>query len=1335
MSKTNRKSKILSVILTLALVAGTLGGFPLTASAAGQTVDVNIPVTGDIFGNGDTTVSAAGNGSPNNSPVGNTVNVNKDVSGGVVGAQGGDNAGYDITGNTVNIASGVTVGGVGVWGGYSSNGSGAATASGNTVNNSGTVSGQVYGGFAYSYTAAAIASDNAVAITNGGTANYVYGGAATSDAASATTSGNTVSITNGDAIDRVVGGTANGASAASFASGNNVTIIDTNVTYIVAGGSVTSNNAGNEAINNTVTLSGNVGIGSDLHGGYVEGGSGNGFNGNTLNVKNPKAGGITVGGDLLNFANLNFTLPASLTNSGTMLNVTGAVDLSGATVNVTADAGFSLSADESVILIESGDAMTFSTQSVTLNGTEYSVELDETATKLLLKNNAPTHTSSISPDSHTFTAATAGYGQQAAQVFTVTNTGTGTITSLSASLGATSDFEISAALSPATINAGNTATVSVRPKTGLAAGNHTGTLTVTGDNGVSVTASLSFTVNAAPPTGTAPTITTTTLPAGTVGTAYSQTLTATGTTPITWSITSGSLPTGLTLTANTGVISGTPTAAGTANFTVRAANGVSPNATKALSIAVNAAPPTGTAPTITTTALPAGTVGTAYSQTLTATGTTPIIWSITTGNLPAGLTLNTATGIISGTPTAAGTANFTVRAANGVSPDATKALSIAVNAPTYAVTVSSVGTGATGSGNYAEGATVNISAGTAPQGQRFKNWTASPAVSFANAAGASTSFTMIGQAVTVTANFENIPATVTSLTVNPSSVTVQKGTSYRFSATLTGTNDPPQGVTWSVSGNSSASTAITTVGALTVGADETAATLTVTAISTADTSKFGTATVTVPQPQAPTYTLTVSAGPGGTVSGTASGQYAQGAAITVTASPNTGYSFRNWTASGATVGNTAAISFTMPANAVTLTANFTTNGGGGTGGGSSAPTTPQTAPAADGAASVDYTQSGGNVTLTLPDSKVSEIIGKSDDTATIDLSGVANATAAILPKAALAKFADADLAVEIKLPQGTVTFESEAAKSAAAQTGGANMSVELKPVAASALNAKQQAAVGNAPVFDISVLSDGKYITDFGGGLITIALPYTLKAGEKAAGVVVWYLDASGNIQKMQTMYDVRTKTVIFTTGLPSLYAIGYDEEAANAAIPWVNPFADVKASDWFYGDVEYAVTNGLFAGTGVSAFSPNTPMTRAMIVTVLFRLAAPARGANTTDFTDVPQGEWYSDAVAWAAANGIVSGVGGGRFNPDGNVTREDLAVILYNYARFMDVDLPKKKEQLPFADDADIASYAYESAYAMQQAEIIGGKPGNLFDPQGQATRAEVAAMLHRFVEAIAE
>jgi hypothetical protein len=388
-----------------------------------------------------------------------------------------------------------------------------------------------------------------------------------------------------------------------------------------------------------------------------------------------------------------------------------------------------------------------------------------------------------------------------------------------------------------------------------------------------------------------------------------------------------------------------------------------------------------------------------------------------------------------------------------------------------------------------------------------------------------------------------------------------------------------------------------------------------------------------------------------------------------------------------------------------------------------------------GQVSVSYTQSGGSVALSLPDSTVNSIISSSANSASIDLSAAANAVSASLPKTAVEKLAGAALAVEIKLPQGSVTLSAEAAKSAAAQAAGGNISFEMKPALFSALNARQQATVANAPVYDISIQSNGQYVSSFDGGQITVALPYTLKSGETSDGVAVWRLDDQGNIQKMNAVYNTQTQTVTFTTDHLSLYMIGYDPKtAAETAKAWVNPFADVSSGDWFYGDVAYVHANGLFGGVSAAEFSPNAPMSRAMLVTVIGRLAGVnVSGYNgAINFIDVGAGRYYTPYVAWAQANAIIGGVGDGAFAPYAPVSRQDLAVILTNYARAAGKNLPVKQAYGGFDDAADIAPYAIPAAEAVAKAGVISGKPGNLFDPRGSATRAEAAAILRRFIAA---
>ena len=179
----------------------------------------------------------------------------------------------------------------------------------------------------------------------------------------------------------------------------------------------------------------------------------------------------------------------------------------------------------------------------------------------------------------------------------------------------------------------------------------------------------------------------------------------------------------------------------------------------------------------------------------------------------------------------------------------------------------------------------------------------------------------------------------------------------------------------------------------------------------------------------------------------------------------------------------------------------------------------------------------------------------------------------------------------------------------------------------------------------------------------------------------------------------------------------------------WVNPFTDVRESDWFYEAVKYAHQKGLVAGTSATTFSPQVTMTRGMMVTVLWNYTGKPQTGSAV-FTDVADGTWYADAVNWAAAKGIVSGYGNGLFGPNDEITREQMAVILYNYTKFIKADLPKKRVGA-FVDDAQISTWAKEAVGIMYAAEILNGKGNNDFDPQGRATRAEVVAMMRSFLE----
>lgn len=202
------------------------------------------------------------------------------------------------------------------------------------------------------------------------------------------------------------------------------------------------------------------------------------------------------------------------------------------------------------------------------------------------------------------------------------------------------------------------------------------------------------------------------------------------------------------------------------------------------------------------------------------------------------------------------------------------------------------------------------------------------------------------------------------------------------------------------------------------------------------------------------------------------------------------------------------------------------------------------------------------------------------------------------------------------------------------------------------------------------------------------------------------------------------------TAALPEPITPGVDNKKP-ASKPEVKlPFTDVSTSDWFYDDVAFVYENGLFSGTDSRSFSPNASMTRAMLVTVLYRLEGEPTVTGRSSFTDVRSGTYYEKAVIWAAANGIVTGTDSTSFSPDAKVTREQLAAILYRYAQYRKLDTDASAKLNSFTDADSVSAYASEALGWAVSEGLINGASGKLM-PKGDATRAQVAAILHRFVK----
>lgn len=274
----------------------------------------------------------------------------------------------------------------------------------------------------------------------------------------------------------------------------------------------------------------------------------------------------------------------------------------------------------------------------------------------------------------------------------------------------------------------------------------------------------------------------------------------------------------------------------------------------------------------------------------------------------------------------------------------------------------------------------------------------------------------------------------------------------------------------------------------------------------------------------------------------------------------------------------------------------------------------------------------------------------------------------------------------------------------------------------------------------------------------------------KHLGYVTWIETETYTVKKGSTVYDVFTEALqdagLTSTGAASGYVrsitapsiLGgytlseFDNGAGSGWMFTVNgthgnyaldehvlqngdgtlPFTDVRETDWFYDDVVFAYENGLFSGTTATTFSPYAPMTRAMLVTVLYRLEGEPAVTGRSGFSDVTIGSYYEAAVTWAADNGIVNGTSATTFSPSENVTREQMAAILCRYAQYKQYGTSASASLSAFSDAAAVSTYAKAPLSWAVAEKLVNGTDGKLL-PRASATRAQVAAILHRFVENI--
>jgi len=321
------------------------------------------------------------------------------------------------------------------------------------------------------------------------------------------------------------------------------------------------------------------------------------------------------------------------------------------------------------------------------------------------------------------------------------------------------------------------------------------------------------------------------------------------------------------------------------------------------------------------------------------------------------------------------------------------------------------------------------------------------------------------------------------------------------------------------------------------------------------------------------------------------------------------------------------------------------------------------------------------------------------------------------------------------MPNGTVAvFDKTALAAIAAQAKGNNIKlvIDRDSKAEKSMSAAQKKTVGemnNPVVLDAYFVSNGVRISDFNGGEAEVTAEYPTEYP-----VRVWYVTDDGEKELVPSTYDGKVATFIVTHFshyvVEQLDGSRFNVCPQDATCVYAKfPDADTKA--WYHDGVHFCVDKGIMGGYDNGKFGPTDTLSRAMVVQMLYNMEAKPTVSAKADFSDVEEGRWYSDAVAWAETNGIAGGYGQGKFGPEDPITREQLAKILYGYAKYKGYNTTSKEELDSFKDVNETSSWAIEELKWAKGVRLIGGKGSGVLDPRGNASRAEAATMFKNFCE----
>jgi hypothetical protein len=424
---------------------------------------------------------------------------------------------------------------------------------------------------------------------------------------------------------------------------------------------------------------------------------------------------------------------------------------------------------------------------------------------------------------------------------------------------------------------------------------------------------------------------------------------------------------------------------------------------------------------------------------------------------------------------------------------------------------------------------------------------------------------------------------------------------------------------------------------------------------------------------------------------------------------------------------------------VTINAAPTVNNGGGIVGGGSSSSTSNVKTTTTGSGSDAVTTAGATVTGTT--SNGVQTVPVSGDTmsaltdaakraetdggkalVSIDTgSGMGVTTVGVtIPGAQFGAFASGTgAALQIKSGLGTVSFSAGAVDTIGA--AGGDVTVTTSKVDTSTLPDTAKQAVGSHPVYQFSVTSGGKTISQFGGSVM-VSVPYTPAAGEDTNAIVIYYIAADGTLAMVpDAHYDTATGMVVFTTTHFSTYAVGYNKMT----------FTDVSDTAWYASAVTFLAARGITSGTTVTTFSPDATLTRGQFIMMLLRAYGISADASATDNFSDAGNTYYTGYLAAAKRLGITSGVGDNMFAPDRGITRQEMFTLLYSALKATG-NLPQGKSgktTADFSDASEIAPWAKDAMTLLVETGVIGGNAGKLA-PNSSTSRAEMAQVLYNLL-----